>query len=127
MDRSDLQQLSKEQLIELVNAGSIRIVVDLENVEFLDSTGLGVLVGGLRRVRARDGAQRLAVANAGTIPDRGLFGVHLPDGTRNVRKARKDLGADAIVGAFCGAALTNNPATPATMGHAEDVPPNLDV
>ncbi len=34
------------------------------------------------RVRGRDGAQRLAVTNAGTIPDRGLFGVHLPDGTR---------------------------------------------
>ncbi len=29
------------------------------------------------RVRARDGAKRLAVANAGTIPDRGLFGVFL--------------------------------------------------
>ncbi|HEX8803105.1 MAG TPA: DEAD/DEAH box helicase, partial [Acidimicrobiales bacterium] len=33
-------------------------------------------------VRARAGAQRLAVTNAGTIPDRGLFGVFLPDGTR---------------------------------------------
>lgn len=33
----------------------------------------------------------------------GLDGVHLTDGARNVRKARKDLGADAIVGAFCGA------------------------
>ena len=33
----------------------------------------------------------------------GLDGVHLPDGARNIRKARKDLGADAIVGAFCGA------------------------
>ncbi|MFT4151067.1 MAG: thiamine phosphate synthase [Paracoccaceae bacterium] len=32
----------------------------------------------------------------------GLDGVHLTDGARNVRKARKDLGADAIVGAFCG-------------------------
>ena len=31
----------------------------------------------------------------------GLDGVHLTDGARNVRKARKDLGADAIVGAFC--------------------------
>lgn len=30
-----------------------------------------------------------------------LDGVHLTDGSRNVRKARKDLGADAIVGAFC--------------------------
>jgi ATP-dependent helicase Lhr and Lhr-like helicase len=33
-------------------------------------------------VRARAGAQRLAVTNPGTIPDRGLFGVFLPDGTR---------------------------------------------
>lgn len=32
----------------------------------------------------------------------GLDGVHLTDGTRTVRKARKDLGADAIVGAYCG-------------------------
>lgn len=33
----------------------------------------------------------------------GLDGVHLTDGARSVRAARKDLGADAIVGAFCGA------------------------
>jgi ATP-dependent Lhr-like helicase len=33
-------------------------------------------------VRGRAGAQRLAVTNGGTIPDRGLFGVFLPDGTR---------------------------------------------
>ena len=32
----------------------------------------------------------------------GLDGVHLSDGSRSVRKVRKDLGADAIVGAFCG-------------------------
>jgi thiamine-phosphate pyrophosphorylase len=32
----------------------------------------------------------------------GLDGVHLIDGARSVRKVRKDLGADAIVGAFCG-------------------------
>jgi ATP-dependent Lhr-like helicase len=33
-------------------------------------------------VRSRAGAQRLAVTSGGTIPDRGLFGVFLPDGTR---------------------------------------------
>ena len=32
----------------------------------------------------------------------GLDGVHLNDGARSVRKVRKQLGADAIVGAFCG-------------------------
>jgi ATP-dependent Lhr-like helicase len=33
-------------------------------------------------VRGRAGSQRLAVTSGGTIPDRGLFGVFLPDGTR---------------------------------------------
>ncbi len=33
-------------------------------------------------LRGRAGAQRLAVTSGGTIPDRGLFGVFLPDGTR---------------------------------------------
>lgn len=32
----------------------------------------------------------------------GLDGVHLTDGSRSVRKARKALGNDAIVGAYCG-------------------------
>jgi thiamine-phosphate pyrophosphorylase len=32
----------------------------------------------------------------------GLDGVHLLDGARLVRKTRKDLGADAIIGAYCG-------------------------
>jgi ATP-dependent helicase Lhr and Lhr-like helicase len=34
------------------------------------------------RLRAREGSQRLAVTSGGTIPDRGLFGVFLPDGGR---------------------------------------------
>lgn len=33
----------------------------------------------------------------------GLDGVHLTDGARSVRKTRKDLGTDAIIGAFCAA------------------------
>jgi len=33
----------------------------------------------------------------------GLDGVHLTDGARSIRKVRKTLGNDAIVGAFCGA------------------------
>ncbi|HVD67652.1 MAG TPA: DEAD/DEAH box helicase, partial [Actinomycetota bacterium] len=33
-------------------------------------------------IRAREGAGRLAIVSGGTIPDRGLFGVFMPDGTR---------------------------------------------
>jgi anti-sigma B factor antagonist len=49
----------REQLIQLVDQGQRKILVDLEGVEFLDSTGLGVLVGGLKRVRAHEGSLRL--------------------------------------------------------------------
>ena len=45
----------RERLITLVDSGSYNLIVDMEAVEFLDSTGLGVLVGGLKRVRAHDG------------------------------------------------------------------------
>ena len=63
-------------------------------------------------MRAADAAREVAHARdvAVVIDDHlllverlGLDGVHLTDGSRSVRKARKDLGADAIVGAFCGA------------------------
>ena len=45
----------REQLHGLVAQGSNKIVVDLDSVDFLDSTGLGVLVGALKRVRSNDG------------------------------------------------------------------------
>ena len=45
----------REQLITLVNAQRYRIVVSLEAVDFIDSTGLGVLISGLKRVRTHGG------------------------------------------------------------------------
>jgi anti-sigma B factor antagonist len=45
----------RERLVGLVESGSYQLIVDMESVEFLDSTGLGVLVGGLKRVRAHEG------------------------------------------------------------------------
>ena len=46
----------RELLIDLVSKDNNQLIVNLERVEFLDSTGLGVLVGGLKRVRAHDGS-----------------------------------------------------------------------
>lgn len=45
----------RERLIELVCDGNHQVIVDLDGVDFLDSTGLGVLVGGLKRLRSNDG------------------------------------------------------------------------
>lgn len=45
----------REKLVELVGEGHYQIIVDMTKVEFLDSTGLGVLVGALKRVRSNDG------------------------------------------------------------------------
>lgn len=45
----------REQLIAIVNDQQYRIVVDLEAVDFIDSTGLGVLISGLKRVRTHGG------------------------------------------------------------------------
>jgi anti-sigma B factor antagonist len=44
-----------EALIALVTEGRRQIVVDLDGVDLLDTTGLGVLIGGLKRVRSHDG------------------------------------------------------------------------
>ncbi len=49
----------REQLHVLAAEGRNLIVVDLDGVDFLDSTGLGVLVGALKRVRSTDGELRL--------------------------------------------------------------------
>ena len=49
----------RDRITELVADGVYDLVIDMEAVEFLDSTGLGVLVGGLKRVRAHEGSLRL--------------------------------------------------------------------
>jgi anti-sigma B factor antagonist len=49
----------RERIAELVADGHHHLVIDMENVDFLDSTGLGVLVGGLKKVRAQDGSMQL--------------------------------------------------------------------
>ena len=49
----------RDKITELVGDGVYHLIIDMEKVEFLDSTGLGVLVGGLKKVRAHDGSLQL--------------------------------------------------------------------
>jgi len=45
----------KQQMIGLLESGARQMIVDLAKVEYLDSTALGVLIGGLKRMRETDG------------------------------------------------------------------------
>ena len=56
----------RQQVIHLIDNGTRHIVADLRGVNFLDSTGLGVLVGSLKRLRLHQGSLRL-VASSGRI------------------------------------------------------------
>jgi len=49
----------RDEITSIVGKSVYHIIIDMEAVEFLDSTGLGVLVGGLKKVRANDGSLEL--------------------------------------------------------------------
>jgi anti-sigma B factor antagonist len=49
----------KEELVSVIESGVANVVVDMEQVGFIDSSGLGVLVSALRRARERDGVVRI--------------------------------------------------------------------
>ena len=45
----------KQQLLEVIGKGAMEVVVDFSHTTFIDSTTLGVLVGGVKRLRTNDG------------------------------------------------------------------------
>jgi anti-sigma B factor antagonist len=50
----------KAAIDDTVDAGKARVVVDLTHVTFMDSSGLGALIGGLKRARQASGDLRIA-------------------------------------------------------------------
>jgi anti-sigma B factor antagonist len=52
----------RQQVIDLADNGTRHIVADLRGVDFLDSTGLGALVGSLKRLRLRQGSLGLVIS-----------------------------------------------------------------
>ena len=53
----------KQQLLDVIAKGAKDVVVDFTNTTFIDSTTLGVLVGGVKRLRAQDGRLSLVCSD----------------------------------------------------------------
>ena len=53
----------KQQLLNVIAEGGKDVVVDFTNTTFIDSTTLGVLVGGVKRLRTEDGRLSLVCSD----------------------------------------------------------------
>jgi anti-sigma B factor antagonist len=65
----------REAIVRLTEEGETRIVVDLYNVSFMDSSGLGVLVAGLKRARERGGELALVFGEGSVQKVFGITGL----------------------------------------------------
>ena len=55
----------RERVVQVITGGQPQVVLDLQAVDFVDSTGLGVLVGLLKRTRSQGGDLRLVSTRTG--------------------------------------------------------------
>ena len=70
----------RTQLLSLLSDGTPHVIVDLEGVRFLDSSGLGALVAGLKQARSRAGELRIVC-----------------EGQRSVRKVLEVTGLERVL------------------------------
>ena len=57
----------RQTVAHLIQAGYVQLVIDMQGLDFLDSTGLSVLVSTLKNVHAQDGSLRLICNNPHTL------------------------------------------------------------
>jgi len=89
-----------DQLAQILDA--VRIACIRLTLAGTDEDKIGRACDALRQV-AHDSDVALVIENHIRLVERhGIDGVHLTDGARSIRFARKELGTDAIVGTFCG-------------------------
>jgi anti-sigma B factor antagonist len=65
----------RDAILRLTEEGENRIVIDLNNVSFMDSSGLGVLVAGLKRARERGGELALVFGEGSIQKVLGITGL----------------------------------------------------
>ena len=56
--------LLRQEIMDQVEAGVSHLLVNLEKVEYLDSTGLGILIGGVKRLKEQSGSLKLVGPSA---------------------------------------------------------------
>ncbi len=56
--------LLRQAIVEQVDGGVKHLLVNLSRVEYLDSTGLGILIGGVKRLKEQGGSLRLVGPSA---------------------------------------------------------------
>lgn len=54
----------RDAIVELLDDGSRKIIISMSKIKYIDSSGLGTLVGGLRRINEQGGALALFGASA---------------------------------------------------------------
>ena len=74
-----------QRLNDAIAAGTKRVVIDMSGVEFIDSTGLSVLLNGLRRVTRAEGRLSLVVTNPTVLR---LFEITRLDSTFDIQATR---------------------------------------
>ena len=65
----------REAVVTAIDSGNTRLVIDVENVEFLDSTGVGVLVGALKKVRSVGGTLDIVCTQPRLLKIFGITGL----------------------------------------------------
>ena len=83
----------KQRLLDVIGKGAKDVVVDFSNTTFIDSTTLGVLVGGVKRLRANDGQLSLVCSDRNItkiFEITGLDRVFAIYGTRDEAVAKLD-------------------------------------
>ena len=75
-----------QRLNDAIAAGTRGMVIDMSGVEFIDSTGLSVLLNGLRRVTRADGRLALVVSNPTVLR---LFEITKLDSTFDIQPTRE--------------------------------------
>ncbi|HEX9774310.1 MAG TPA: STAS domain-containing protein [Actinomycetota bacterium] len=65
----------RTRLIEAIDQGDVRLVLDLSHVSFLDSSGLGALIAGYKRVRERGGRLVLVATSRAVLNVLSLTGL----------------------------------------------------